>query len=613
MDSPNEWAQFERREASASLTLERLQNRRAVRLAVALGDGIRKPGLLPRRLRAAWSGLGPIESVRRSGIDRLLRDTANINRVRGLDIGLKCPYPNLRVLWWSKGSSPRFRHIAPHVKLERETWCDDVHQGHLDLVWIELTDSDTARTPNWLSSAVAAAHDRGVPIAIEYDRWSRVPEELSRLASFFLSTQHGSETTSSLDERFVLPMPSIDAQVHNPIGRRLGVAPFVLLPVSGNRTPDGTLTDLLGDLPAEQVDCSTLFTPLPSNQVRTANAALVVPSLLPSLQTAATLTHRLTASGVPTVLLDSGECKDLPLDKHLLAAEASMESIREDLATLLQDEIVNYEASVRARRDTIWQYDATQLFESLLPRIGIPVRSRPLLSVLLVTRRPEFLDHAVRQVASQSYPNLELICVLHGDDFSPARVVETCRARQVDSVVLSAPASWLLGDCLNFGLEHCRGEWVAKMDDDDYYAPEHLQDLMVTAQYSGADIVGRAAHYVTVDSLSTVILVSPDKEERFVRSVAGPTIVGRRAVLERVRFSRVPRGVDKRLFAAVNALDGRIYSGNHACFVLNRHGDHTWQQDQDEFRRIAPAEKPPDWAIQLRQNPVVPSFDELGG
>ena len=53
-----------------------------------------------------------------------------------------------------------------------------------------------------------------------------------------------------------------------------------------------------------------------------------------------------------------------------------------------------------------------------------------------------------------------------------------------------------LGDALNAGVETANGELVTKMDDDDYYSIEHLWDLVLALEYSGADLVGKGAEFV---------------------------------------------------------------------------------------------------------------------
>ena len=72
-----------------------------------------------------------------------------------------------------------------------------------------------------------------------------------------------------------------------------------------------------------------------------------------------------------------------------------------------------------------------------------------------------------------------------------------------------------LGDALNAGVEASRGELVTKMDDDDYYSTEHLWDLVLALEYSGADLVGKAAEFVYLEEIDvTVRQISPGRRTR---------------------------------------------------------------------------------------------------
>ncbi|MFH4090338.1 glycosyltransferase, partial [Acinetobacter baumannii] len=48
-----------------------------------------------------------------------------------------------------------------------------------------------------------------------------------------------------------------------------------------------------------------------------------------------------------------------------------------------------------------------------------------------------------------------------------------------------------LGACLNFAVGKATGEIIAKMDDDDYYAPNYLKDMVMSFEYTDASIVGK--------------------------------------------------------------------------------------------------------------------------
>ena len=62
-----------------------------------------------------------------------------------------------------------------------------------------------------------------------------------------------------------------------------------------------------------------------------------------------------------------------------------------------------------------------------------------------------------------------------------------------------------LGDALNAGVDAASGEVVTKMDDDDWYGSDHLWDLMLALDYSGAELVAKGAEFVYMEELDITI------------------------------------------------------------------------------------------------------------
>ena len=145
----------------------------------------------------------------------------------------------------------------------------------------------------------------------------------------------------------------------------------------------------------------------------------------------------------------------------------------------------------------------------------------PLISVYVPTyRRPEVLvERALASVASQTYRNIELIVANHGSDLATHQAVQDafydlpgCPNTIVIGVVrrrLYPPTPenhWLAGpvDPANAALSQCRGQWIARIDDDDAWDADHLETLLRFAQGSDYEFVS-SAHRAVRDGKESIV------------------------------------------------------------------------------------------------------------
>ena len=111
-------------------------------------------------------------------------------------------------------------------------------------------------------------------------------------------------------------------------------------------------------------------------------------------------------------------------------------------------------------------------------------------------------------------------------------------------VLLEAPREVSLGECLNRCVDASGGQVLTKMDDDDHYGPQYLSDQLHAMSYSGADVVGKQAHYMHLETSNAAILSFAAREHRFTDFVMGPTIMARRDVFTDHPFQPVAVGED---------------------------------------------------------------------
>jgi hypothetical protein len=206
----------------------------------------------------------------------------------------------------------------------------------------------------------------------------------------------------------------------------------------------------------------------------------------------------------------------------------------------------------------------------------------PSVSVLLATRREDMLDFALAQVARQrGVDRLELVLAPHGFDVPPSRVQDAV-GPDVAVQVRPHPTTTLFGDVLHDAARAAQGDVLLKMDDDDWYAPDVVADLLRARAWSGAELVGMPAelHYLAERDL-TVKRGHP--VEVYAGFVAGGTmLVDRSALAAAGGFRSVRKWVDAQLIDALQAMGATVYRTHGLGYVLRRNPTgHTWQVDLD--------------------------------
>jgi hypothetical protein len=269
------------------------------------------------------------------------------------------------------------------------------------------------------------------------------------------------------------------------------------------------------------------------------------------------------AAGVVTALAAAG----VPLTASVAPA-----GLDPDLAAALtspvdlDDHLAREEHSIGLRRAAL--------------RTTSAVRRQPPVSVLLATRRPEMLEHALTQVRRQrGVSELELVLAPHGFEPDPATVRDLV-GPEVTLQVVPQAESVVFGDVLNAAAAAARAPVVLKMDDDDWYAPDFVADLLLARTYSAADLVGTADEfYYLAERDLTVQRRHPG--EFYTQWVAGGTLMLDRALLLEVGgFAPVPRHVDRLLLDTLLRGGAVVYRTHGLGYVLRRNAvGHTYDAD----------------------------------
>ncbi len=213
----------------------------------------------------------------------------------------------------------------------------------------------------------------------------------------------------------------------------------------------------------------------------------------------------------------------------------------------------------------------------------------PHVSILLATRRPALLPQALAAVAGQTYPRLELVLALHGNERAFAGAERCVAELPLPYRIVPVSGSAPLGAVLNAAVAAAGGALLTKMDDDDRYGADHVWDLVLAREYSRAQLVGKGAEFVYLAASHRTIHRFRGQGEAYRDYLQGGTMLIARDDLERVGgWRNVPCGVDLALIEDVLRAGGAVYRTHGAGHLLVRHGDrHTWDAGDDYFLSIA--------------------------
>ena len=473
----------------------------------------------PRQLRPA-----PLARSARRRWRRFLEEFGRIDGFRAAG----------RFVRWFGGAVPRRLRLARRSRAERSPGVEIVALGARARAVVGASARTTADRSADLTVADTAAEAAGVeaPVVVLAD----APPLLS--------------------------VPALDPVEHNPIGwlRHFEQTVGALGPRS--QLPAGV-----------RADCEVR--PTDEKRIRSLHHLVDVGAFHADPVARAATLARLAARGTVVRLADGG-----PELEDLLGAE---------LHGLLVGAAPGPEAgareaqSIRIRRAALRAHSLGSRVRQLCAAAGVEGPSLPLVSVLLVTKRPGLLAHALAGVGRQTWPRVELVLGLHGDGFTG--VEERLSGFRFPATVVRIEAAEPFGTALNRAAAAARGTLLTKMDDDDAYGREHLSDLVLAQEYSRADLVEKTGEFRYLAASGVTVQNYRGRSEAYGVMGAGGAMLMPREALDRVGgFPPVRRHVDMRLFERFRDRGGRVYRTHGAGFALVRHGvGHTWEADDQWF------------------------------
>lgn len=93
--------------------------------------------------------------------------------------------------------------------------------------------------------------------------------------------------------------------------------------------------------------------------------------------------------------------------------------------------------------------------------------------VMLTYNRPQFISRAINSILNQEFQHWELIVVHDGPNEQIAEIMTQWSQRDSRIRYLRRPNGGNIANATNYALKHARGEYIAILDDDDYWIYRH--------------------------------------------------------------------------------------------------------------------------------------------
>jgi len=232
------------------------------------------------------------------------------------------------------------------------------------------------------------------------------------------------------------------------------------------------------------------------------------------------------------------------------------------------------------------------------------IKKYPTLSVVIATARPADLSNILIQLEAQTMKKFELLLGIHKFKIGPSHrtAITRLKRRGISVITQDFSAAHTLGSVLTAMAKQSSGEYLAKMDDDDIYGPEHLRDLMDVAITTGADVVGKAMNYIYLEAIDlTVRRMGPTgiaSVNQWDDWVCGGTILVKRDAAEAAGwFGEGKSAVDHFLLSGVKKNGGKIYRTYGLGYIYKRSiANQTYITNYSKYMRGTSGQKVGIWS-----------------
>ena len=310
------------------------------------------------------------------------------------------------------------------------------------------------------------------------------------------------------------------------------------------------------------------------------------------------MTLEAVSSRLPVVyygrLSDDDVCKGLVIECSV-PTEFQVEFVR-----FSEDELYRERVAHLGWRKVNQQHTFSHRIQTMCKTIGIEHdwEEYPKASLITPTFRRDFLPRCLETFQRQTYPNKELILVYNG------REVPTYEELGLESPVnevkiANVPGEMFAGACLNQGHILAEGEYFFRVDDDDYYGPNYVMDMILNARSIDADFFGKPMSLYYYFPEEDFIALKKTRTKPYMiltsyhvnagRRFSGNSFSGKISLFAQNTYPDLAHSAADSIFLYDSNLEDLVIASMDNLNLIaerrKQQSTHTWKMDEDIFRK----------------------------
>lgn len=237
------------------------------------------------------------------------------------------------------------------------------------------------------------------------------------------------------------------------------------------------------------------------------------------------------------------------------------------LTILLKDKDLRDKLSLLGQRAVFKNHTYRHRFNTILSKVGLREERNGCagVSVIAIANRTDALHLIMSNFNNQSYINTELLIIINNNSVNLEQWNEVMasdkriRIFQIDERTL--------GECYNFAVSQVKHDFISFFDDESFYAPNFIGDMINAFSYTDAGIVGKYSYYTYIQRLGILRIRNPDMENRYVDIFPTSSVMIRKEIMDEVKFDAVAKNPFPTLFGDCIHKGIRLYSSDRFNFA----------------------------------------------